>query len=61
MQSTLTVGDVIGLLIKSADVPWETLPPRLLSVFDTSRPTLHMSAGFTLQGTGLGEGPRPSR
>ena len=56
VQSTLTVGDVIGLLIKSADVPWETLPPRLLSVFDTTRPTLHMSAGFTLQGTGLGGG-----
>ena len=56
VQHTLTVGDVIGLLIKSADVPWETLPPRLLSVFDTSRPTLHMSAGFTLEGTGPGDG-----
>ena len=56
VQNTLTLGDVIGLLIKSADVPWETLPPRLLSVFDTSRPTLHMNAGFTLQGTGQGAG-----
>ena len=56
VRNTLTLGDVIGLLIKSADVPWETLPPRLLSVFDTSRPTLHMNAGFTLQGTGQGAG-----
>ena len=56
VQNTLTLGDVIGLLIKSADVPWETLPPRLLSVFDTSRPTAHMNANFTLQGTGQGTG-----
>ncbi len=56
VQNTLTLGDVMGLLIKSADVPWETLPPRLLSVFDTSRPTAHMNANFTLQGTGQGTG-----
>ena len=56
VKTTLTVGDVIGLLIRSADVPWETLSPRLLSVFDTSRPLLHMSAGFTLQGIGQGNG-----
>ena len=56
VQNTLTLGDVIGLLIKSADVPWETLPPRLLSVFDTSRPIAHMNANFTLQGTGQGTG-----
>ena len=56
VQNTLTLGDVIGLLIKSADVPWETLPPRLLSVFDTTRPTAHMNANFTLQGTGQGTG-----
>ena len=56
MQNTLSIGDVIGLLIQSADVPWETLPPRLLSVFDKHRPTLHMNAGFTLQGIGEGNG-----
>ncbi|HET8752328.1 MAG TPA: choice-of-anchor Q domain-containing protein [Gaiellaceae bacterium] len=52
VQSTLTLGDVIGLLIKRADVPWETLPPRVLSVFDPNRPTLNTSASFRLQGSG---------
>jgi hypothetical protein len=50
--ATLTLGDVIGLLITRAEVPWETLPPRLLSVFDPHRPTLNVDAGFTLQGSG---------
>ncbi len=50
VKASLTLGDVIGLLVKRDDVPWETLSPRLLSVFDPGRPTLHMTAGFTLQG-----------
>ena len=54
VQSSLTLGDVIGLLIKSSDVPWETLPPRVLSVFDPTRPLLHLTANFTVQGTGSG-------
>ncbi len=52
VQDTLTLGDVLGLLIQRADVPWETLSPRLLSAFDPTRPTLQMTAGFTVQGTG---------
>ncbi len=52
MRDSLTLGDVIGLLIKRGDVPWETLSPRLLSAFDPHRKTLAMTAGFTLQGTG---------
>ena len=49
-----TLGDLIGLLVKRADVPWETLSPRLLSVFDPSRPRLHMTASFNAGGTGVG-------
>jgi hypothetical protein len=49
-----TLGDLIGLLIRRADVPWETLSPRLLSVFDPSRPQLHLTVAFTVGGTGLG-------
>ena len=50
---TITLGDVIGLLIQRADVPWEDLSPRLLSFFDPNRPTMSMTAGFTVQGSGL--------
>ncbi len=46
---------MIGLLINLDDVPWETLPPRLLSVFDLHRPTLHLVAGFHVDGTGSGD------
>jgi hypothetical protein len=49
-----TLGDLIGLLIKRADVPWETLDSRLLSVFDPSRPRLGLTAAFTTGGTGPG-------
>ncbi len=56
VKSTLTVGDVIGLLIKRADVPWETLSPRLLSAFDLNRPQLTLTAGYTLQGPTGGQG-----
>jgi hypothetical protein len=49
-----TLGDLIGLLVKRADVPWETLSPRLLSVFDTSRPRLHLTTSFNAGGTGVG-------
>jgi CSLREA domain-containing protein len=56
-DSTVTLGDLIGLLIKRADVPWETLPPRLLSAFDPNRPTLALTAGFTLQGPVSGQSP----
>ena len=52
VRATLTLGDVIGLLIKRSDVPWETLSPRLLSAFDPHRQTLPLTAHFTLQGTG---------
>ncbi len=56
-DSTVTLGDLIGLLIKRADVPWETLPPRLLSAFDPNRSTLALTAGFTLQGPASGQSP----
>ncbi|MDX6451041.1 MAG: large repetitive protein [Gaiellaceae bacterium] len=49
-----TLGDLIGLLVKRADVPWETLTPRLLSVFDPSRPRLHLTTSFNAGGTGVG-------
>jgi hypothetical protein len=49
-----TLGDLIGLLIKRADVPWETLSPRLLSAFDPARPRLHLTVVFTAGGTGPG-------
>jgi len=49
-----TLGDLIGLLVKRSDVPWETLSPRLLSVFDPSRPRLHMTMSFNAGGTGVG-------
>jgi len=49
-----TLGDLIGLLVKRADVPWETLSPRLLSVFDPSRPRLHLTTSFNAGGTGVG-------
>ncbi|MDX6503869.1 MAG: large repetitive protein, partial [Gaiellaceae bacterium] len=49
-----TLGDLIGFLIKRADVPWETLSPRLLSAFDPARPQLHLTVGFTVGGAGLG-------
>jgi hypothetical protein len=49
-----TLGDLIGLLVKRADVPWETLSPRLLSVFDPSRPQLHLTTAFNAGGTGVG-------
>jgi hypothetical protein len=48
-----TLGDLIGLLIRRADVPWETLSPRLLSVFDPERRQLSLSAHFTFAGTGV--------
>jgi parallel beta-helix repeat protein len=51
-KDTITLGDLIGLLIERDDVPWETLPPRLLSAFDPNRPTLSMTAQFTVQGSG---------
>jgi Tol biopolymer transport system component len=54
VQHTLTLGDVVGLLIKRSDVPWETLSPRLLSAFDPQRSTLQLTAGFSIQGTGQG-------
>ena len=49
-----TLGDLIGLLVNRADVAWETLSPRLLSVFDGQRPRLHLTAAFTPAGSGLG-------
>ncbi len=51
--TNVTLGDLIGLLIKRADVPWETLSSRLLSAFDPFRPQLGMTAGLTLAGSGL--------
>jgi CSLREA domain-containing protein len=45
-------GDFVGLFIQSADVQWETLAPDLLSLFDASRPSLPMTAVFSVQGTG---------
>jgi len=47
-----TLGDVIALLIDRADVPWETLSPRLLSVFDPQRPELQLTAAVSLGGGG---------
>ena len=51
-KNTVTFGDLVGLLIKRADVPWESLTPHQLAAFDPSRKTLPLSAGFTLQGSG---------
>ena len=50
--SLVTFGDVVGLLIRSTDVSWESLAPDLLTIFDPSRNQLPMTAGFTVQGTG---------
>lgn len=47
-----TLGDLIGLLVNRADVAWETLSPRLLSVFDNRRPRLNVNAAFTPVGAG---------
>jgi hypothetical protein len=47
-----TLGDLIGLLVRRADVPWESLSPRLLAAFDPARPQLPLNAGFTIQGSG---------
>ncbi|HZQ16339.1 MAG TPA: CSLREA domain-containing protein [Gaiellaceae bacterium] len=51
-KNTVTFGDLVGLLIKRDDVPWETLTPHQLAAFDPSRPTLGLTAAFTLQGSG---------
>ena len=52
--NTVTLGDIVGLLIKRADVPWESLTPRELSFFDTARPSLALHASFNAQGAGTG-------
>ena len=51
-EATADFGDLVGLLLDSSDVEWETLPPGLLSIFDPGRHPLSMTAGFTIQGTG---------
>ncbi len=51
-ENTLTFGDVVGLLMRSADVNWEGLSPDLLTIFDPNRQSMSMAAGFTVQGTG---------
>jgi hypothetical protein len=48
----VTVGDVIAMLIRRADVPWETLSPRLLSVFDLHRPHVDVTVAFEVDGSG---------
>ncbi|HEY6961043.1 MAG TPA: Ig-like domain-containing protein, partial [Gaiellaceae bacterium] len=54
VKDTMTLGDLIGMLIRRDDVPWETLAPRLLSVFDPQRPTLAATLDFAIAGTGSG-------
>ncbi len=49
---TATFADLIGLFIPRASVPWETLSPQTLSLFDRNRPKLSLAAAFTLQGSG---------
>jgi hypothetical protein len=51
-KNTVTFGDLIGLLIRRADVPWETLSPETLSLFDVNRPKMTLTADFTVQGVG---------
>ena len=56
MQNTLTLGDVIGLLIKRADVPWETLPPRAPLGLRHQPPDAAPERRLHLQGPGSGPG-----
>jgi CSLREA domain-containing protein len=51
-ENLVTFGDVVGLLLRSTDVQWESLAPDLLTIFDPSRHQLSMNAGFTIQGAG---------
>jgi CSLREA domain-containing protein len=45
-------GDLVGLFLRNSDVPWESLSPDVLAIFDPSRPSMSMTANFTVQGTG---------
>jgi CSLREA domain-containing protein len=51
-KDTATFADLIGLFIPRSSIPWETLSPETLSLFDKNRPTMNLTAGFTLQGSG---------
>ena len=51
-RDSVTFGDLVGLLLRSSDVPWESLTPNVLSIFDPSRPSMSMTADFGVQGTG---------
>jgi uncharacterized protein YjbI with pentapeptide repeats len=51
-KDTATFADLLGLFIPRASVPWETLSPETLSLFDKNRPTMNMTAQFSLQGAG---------
>ena len=48
LPGNTTLGDVLALLVKRADVPWETLSPALLALFDNHRPEASMSVAFHL-------------
>ncbi len=45
-------GDLVGLFLRNSDVQWESLSPDVLAIFDPSRPSMSMTAGFSAQGTG---------
>ncbi|HEU5215875.1 MAG TPA: hypothetical protein VFU30_10065 [Gaiellaceae bacterium] len=55
-RNTATFADLIGLFIPRASVPWETLSPETLSLFDKNRPTMDMSAQFQVNGAGTPDG-----
>ena len=51
-RASVNFGDLVGLFLRSADVPWESLTPSVLAIFDPQRPSMSMTAGFGVQGTG---------
>ena len=53
LPGTTQFGDLLGLLIRRSDVPWESLPARALSAFDASRPELALTAHFSVAGLGV--------
>ena len=45
-------GDLVGLFLRNSDVQWESLSPDVLAIFDPSRPSMSMTANFSVQGSG---------